>query len=82
VNHHPKKEKPKEEDSKDEDESGKNDEEAPKRSGTVKDIIKRERELVDSGVPDEELEEILEDEFGEKKVEKAKETKTWKRGHK
>ena len=74
-----KKEEPKEEGSKDKEESG--DDETPKRSGTVKDIIKRERELVDSGVPDEELEEILEDEFGEKKVEKAKETKTWKKGH-
>lgn len=50
----------------------------PQRKGSVKDIIKREHELIDSGVDEEEVHGILEDEFGEDKMDKAVETKTWK----
>ena len=53
------------------------DGEKPKRKGTVKDIIKREHELLDSGVPEEEVHGLLEDEFGKERIEKAVETKTW-----
>ena len=68
----PKKESPKEE------KSGDSEEDKPTRKGTVKDIIKREHELIDNGIPEEEVHQLLEDEFGEERIEKAEETKTWK----
>ena len=54
------------------------EDEQPKRKGSVKDIIKREHELIDSGIPEEEVHGMLEDEFGEDRIDKAEETKTWK----
>ena len=72
-----KEEKPKEK----EDDDGEiiDEEEAPKRKGSVKDIIKREHELIDQGVNEEEVHNILEDEFGEERIEKAEETKIWRK---
>ena len=55
--------------------------EEPKRKGTIMDILKRERELRKEGIEDEAIDELLKEEFGEKKMEKAKESKTWKRHH-
>ena len=52
--------------------------ETPKNKGTVKDIINREKELIESGVDDEELLDLLEEEFGEDKMDKAQETKSWR----
>jgi len=80
----PKKSEDKEEsDDSDKEESDdeESDDEAPKRKGSVKDIIQREHELLDSGVDEDEIHQLLEDEFGEERIEKAEETKTWKRYH-
>jgi len=52
--------------------------ETPKNKGTVKDIINREKELIESGVDEEELLDLLEEEFGEDKMDKAQETKSWR----
>ena len=67
----PKKEIPEESDEEPMDET-------PKNKGTVKDIINREKELIESGVDDEELLDLLEEEFGEDKMDKAQETKSWR----
>ena len=63
-------------DDKSQDDSDSKDE--SKRKGTVKDIIKLEHELLDQGVDDDEIRQLLEDEFGEERIDKAEETKTWK----
>ncbi len=61
-----------------EDEDSEDDDNTPKRKGTVKDIIEREHELLDKGeMSDDEIHQLLEDEFGEDRIEKAEETKTW-----
>ena len=41
------------------------------RKGSVKDIIKREQELLDEGRPEKEILQLLEDEFEEKRIEKV-----------
>ena len=43
-------------------------EDLPETSGDVDNIIKREHELIDKGVPEDEIHDILLDEFGEDKV--------------
>ena len=72
----PKKEKPKED--KPKKETPKDDEETPKKKSSIKDIINREKELIESGVEDEELLDLLEEEFGEERMDKAQETKSWR----
>lgn len=52
-----------------------------KRKATVSDIINRERELLQKGVPEEEISDLLEQEFGDKRFNNAKETKTWRKAH-
>jgi hypothetical protein len=52
-----------------------------KRKATVKDIIKREHDLLEKGVPEEEIDDLLEQEFGDKRFNSAKETKTWRKAH-
>ena len=69
-NDKPKKEIPEESDEEPIDETS--------NKGTVKDIINREKELIESGVEEEELLDLLEEEFGEDKVDKAQETKSWR----
>ena len=49
-----------------------------KKKGTVKDIINREKELIESGIDEEELLDLLEEEFGEERMDKAQETKSWR----
>ncbi len=44
----------------------------------MKDTINREKELIESGVEDEELLDLLEKEFGEERMDKAQETKSWR----
>ena len=48
------------------------------KKGTVKDIIKREHELLDQDTDEEEVHKILEEEFGEERMNKAQETKSWR----
>ncbi len=55
--------------------------EEPKRKGTITDILKHERELRKEGIEDEAIDELLEKEFGEKRLEKVKASKTWKKHH-
>ena len=55
--------------------------ETTKRKGTIMDIIKHEKELRKEGNEDETIEKLLEEEFGEKRMEKAKASKTWMRCH-
>ena len=85
----PKDDKPKKETSKDDkpkkktskDDKPKEDkpkEDKPKKKRSIKDIINREKELIESGVEDEELLDLLEEEFGEERMEKAQETKSWR----
>ena len=69
-NDKPKKEIPEESDEEPIDETS--------NKGTVKDIINREKELIESGVEEEELLDLLEEEFGEDKVDKVQETKSWR----
>ena len=52
-----------------------------RRKATVKDIIKREHDLLEKGVPEEEIDDLLEQEFGDKRFNSAKETKTWRKAH-
>jgi topoisomerase-4 subunit A len=52
-----------------------------RRKATVKDIIKREHDLLEKGVPEEEIHDLLEQEFGDKRFNSAKETKTWRKAH-
>ena len=54
------------------------DDEEPKKKSSIKDIINREKELIESGVEDEELLDLLEEEFGEERMDKAQETKSWR----
>ena len=70
----PKKETPKEDKPKKEEES----DEEPKKKSSIKDIINREKELIESGIEDEELLDLLEEEFGEERMERAQETKSWR----
>jgi len=72
----PKKKTPEESDEEPMDETPMD--ETPKNKGTVKDIINREKELIESGVDEEELLDLLEEEFGEDKMDKAQETKSWR----
>jgi len=75
----PKKETPKKETPKEDEESDEEPmEETPKNKGTVTDIINREKELIESGIDEEDLLDLLEAEFGEDKVDKAQETKSWR----
>ena len=75
----PKEDKPKKEKSKDDEETPKEESnEEPKKKSSIKDIINREKELIDSGVEDEELLDLLEEEFGEERMDKAQETKSWR----
>ena len=55
--------------------------EEPKRKGTIMDILKRERELRKEGIEVEAIDELLQKEFGEKRLEKVKTSKTWKKHH-
>ena len=55
--------------------------EQPKRKGTIMDIIKHEKELRKEGIEDEAIGKLLEEEFGEKKMDKVKSSKTWMRYH-
>ena len=55
--------------------------EKPKRKGTITDILKRERELRKEGIENEAIDELLEKEFGETRLEKVKASKTWKKHH-
>ena len=48
------------------------------KKGTVKDIIKREHELLDQDTDEEEVHKILEEEFGKERMDKAQETKSWR----
>jgi hypothetical protein len=75
----PKEDKPKKEKSNDDEETPKEESnEEPKKKSSIKDIINREKELIDSGVEDEELLDLLEEEFGEERMDKAQETKSWR----
>ena len=75
----PKDDKPKKETPKDDEEIPKEESnEEPKKKSSIKDIINREKELIDSGVEDEELLDLLEEEFGEERMDKAQETKSWR----
>ncbi len=53
----------------------------PTRKGTVKDIIEREHELIDQGVPEDEVHDVLQQEFGTERMKRAVETKTWRKVH-
>ena len=48
---------------------------------SIKDIINREKELIQQGISEEEIGDILENEFGENKMNQAKETKIWRKSH-
>ena len=77
----PKEESPKEESPKDnpfEDKPKEESDEEPKKKSSIKDIINREKELIESGIEDEELLDLLEEEFGEERMDKAQETKSWR----
>ena len=73
-----KEDKPKEETPKDDEEPNEEPNEEPKKKSSIKDIINREKELIESGVEDEELLDLLEEEFGEERMDKAQETKSWR----
>ena len=70
--------KPKKETPKDDEEPKEESNEEPKKKSSIKDIINREKELIESGVEDEELLDLLEEEFGEERMDKAQETKSWR----
>ena len=53
-----------------------------RQKGTIMDILKREKELRKEGTEDEAIGKLLTEEFGEKKMKKVKESKTWMRYHK
>ena len=55
--------------------------EEPKRKGTIMEILKREKELRKEGNEDEAIDELLEKEFGKKRLEKVKTSKTWMKHH-
>ncbi|WP_299291852.1 hypothetical protein [Nitrosopumilus sp.] len=55
--------------------------EEPKRKGTIMEILKRERELRKEGNENEAIDELLEKEFGKKRLEKVKTSKTWIKHH-
>ncbi|MBT5224490.1 MAG: hypothetical protein HOM19_03560, partial [Candidatus Marinimicrobia bacterium] len=74
----PKKDKPKKKTPKDDKPKDKKSDEEPKKKRSIKDIINREKELIESGVEDEELLDLLEEEFGEERMDKAQETKSWR----
>ena len=69
---------PFEEESDEEPKKERKSDEEPKKKSSIKDIINREKELIESGVEDEELLDLLEEEFGEERMEKAQETKSWR----
>ena len=48
---------------------------------TVKDILNREKELMGDGIDEEEVLKELEQEFGSERMNKAVETKTWRKAH-
>ena len=74
----PKDDKPKKKTPKDDKPKDKKSDEEPKKKRSIKDIINREKELIESGVEDEELLDLLEEEFGEERMDKAQETKSWR----
>ena len=81
IGEKPKEESPKEESPKDnpfEDKPKEESDEEPKKKSSIKDIINREKELIESGIEDEELLDLLEEEFGEERMDKAQETKSWR----
>lgn len=51
------------------------------KKNTVKDILNREKELLDNGIEEEEILKELEQEFGSERMHKAVETKTWRKTH-
>ena len=74
----PKEDKPKKETPKDDEKPKEEFDKEPKKKSSIKDIINREKELIESGVEDEELLDLLEEEFGEERMDKAQETKSWR----
>ena len=74
----PKDDKSKDDKPKDDEKSKEESDEEPKKKSSIKDIINREKELIESGVEDEELLDLLEEEFGEERMDKAQETKSWR----
>ena len=51
------------------------------KKNTVRDILNREKELLGSGIEEEEILKELEQEFGSERMHKAVETKTWRKAH-